>query len=125
MDFQSLVEKEKEKRSTLLGSIQPEPAQYRQNAPARSLALASLHRDPWLFEQLLKTPPYCISVSPTSPVRPLPFLFFTTRDPRSWTATGRASASSYWPKYATASALAWLTLNLTPNNRFTSFNCKV
>jgi hypothetical protein len=79
MDFQSLVEKEKEKRSTVLGSIQPEPAQYRQNAPA----LASLHRDPWLFEQLVKTPPYCISVSLTSLVRPLPFLLFTTRDPRS------------------------------------------
>jgi hypothetical protein len=45
MDFQSLVEKEKEKRSTVLGSIQPEPAQYRQNAP-RAPALASLHRDP-------------------------------------------------------------------------------
>jgi hypothetical protein len=33
--------------------------------------------------------------------------------------------SSYWPEYATASALAWLTLNLTPNNRFPSINCKV
>jgi hypothetical protein len=46
MDFQSLVEKEKEKRSTVLGSIQPEPAQYRQNAHARVPVLASLHRDP-------------------------------------------------------------------------------
>jgi hypothetical protein len=43
MDFQSLVEKEKEKRSTVLGSIQPEPAQYRKNAPTAF----KLHRGPW------------------------------------------------------------------------------
>jgi hypothetical protein len=47
MDFQSLVEKEKEKRSTVLGSIQPERARYRQNAPARTPATLYLHRGPW------------------------------------------------------------------------------
>jgi hypothetical protein len=49
MDFLSLAEKEQEKRSIVLGSIQPEPAQYRRNAPARAPALESLHIDPWLF----------------------------------------------------------------------------
>jgi hypothetical protein len=82
MDFLSLVEKEKEKRSTVLGSIWPETAHDRRNAPARALALASLHRDPWLFEQLVKTTSYYFSVSLTIAPRPLHFYSFTTRDPR-------------------------------------------
>jgi hypothetical protein len=44
MDFLSLVEKEK--RSIVLGSIQPEPAQYRRKAPLPAPALASLRIDP-------------------------------------------------------------------------------
>jgi hypothetical protein len=36
MDFLSLVEKEKEKVSTVLGLIQPDPAQSQRNAPGRA-----------------------------------------------------------------------------------------
>jgi hypothetical protein len=36
-----------------------------------------------------------------------------------------ASVSLYWSEWATARALAWLTLNLTPNNHFHSTNFKV
>jgi hypothetical protein len=42
MDFLSLVEKEKGKASTVVGSIWPETAHDRRNTPA----LAFLHRDP-------------------------------------------------------------------------------
>jgi hypothetical protein len=82
MDFQSLVEKEKGKMSTVLGSIWPETAHDRRNALARAPALASLHRDPWLFEKLVKTPSYLVSVSLTIAPRPSHFYSFTTRDPR-------------------------------------------
>jgi hypothetical protein len=35
-----------------------------------------------------------------------PFFFFTTPSPRQWTATSRAPASLYRPRYAMAGALA-------------------
>jgi hypothetical protein len=121
MDFQSLVKKEKEKRSIVLGSIQPDPAQYRQNAPAAS----NLHRGPWWFQKPLKSPQYCFSVPLTIANRPFPFLFFTTHDPRRWTATGRAPASSYWSEYATTRPSLCLTPNSTSNDHSPSLNCKV
>jgi hypothetical protein len=108
-----------------MDSICPELAHdRRKNAPARPRGVG-LHRRSWRFEKFVKNPLHCFSVSLTSAQRPLHFQFFTTRDPRSWMAIGWALMSSYWPEYATASALAWLTLNLTPNNRFPSINCKV
>jgi hypothetical protein len=47
MDFLSLAEKEKRKAYTVSDSIQPEPAQDRQNACVRALALPELHWEPW------------------------------------------------------------------------------
>jgi hypothetical protein len=99
----------------------PRQANIRPRAPA----VTGLYRRPWRFEKPVKSPHQCFFVSLTSAQRPLPFLFFTTRDPWPWTATGRAPASLYWLRYATAGALASLTLNSTPNNRFPSINCKV
>jgi hypothetical protein len=46
MDFLSLLEKENEKRSTILGLIWPETAHDRQNAPARVPALMTLRKGP-------------------------------------------------------------------------------
>jgi hypothetical protein len=46
MDFLSVVEKEKEKVSTVLGLIQPDPAQSQRNALARAPAVLALHRRP-------------------------------------------------------------------------------
>jgi hypothetical protein len=120
-----LAEKEKEKRYTVMDLIWPEPAHDRRKMHPRSPAELGLHIRPWCLKKFIKNPLHCFSVSLTSAQRPLPFLFFTTRDPRSWMAIGRAPVSSYWPEYAMASALAWLTLNLTPYNHFPSINCKV
>jgi hypothetical protein len=46
MDFLSVVEKEKEKVSTVLGLIQPDPPQSQRNALARAPAVLALHRRP-------------------------------------------------------------------------------
>jgi hypothetical protein len=46
MDFQGLVEKEKEKVSIVLGSVWPETAHNRRNAPTRAPALKTLRKDP-------------------------------------------------------------------------------
>jgi hypothetical protein len=62
MDFLSLVEKEKEKVSTVLGLIQPDPAQSQRNAPVRAPAVLTLHRRPWRCKQPIKSlQHYCFS----------------------------------------------------------------
>jgi hypothetical protein len=125
MDFLSLAEKEKEKRSTVLGLIWPETAHDRRKRARVGLQCRVYIEGPGDFEKLVKSPPHYLFESLTNADRPSTFFFFTTRDPRRWTATGRASASLYLPEWATARDLAWLTLNLTLNNHFPSTNFKV
>jgi hypothetical protein len=72
MDFQSLVEKEKEKRSTVLGSIQPKPAQYRQNAPARVRGVRFAQRTIVIWKPL-KSPLYGFSWHWQLQIDPSPF----------------------------------------------------
>jgi hypothetical protein len=82
MNFLSLEEKEKEKVSTVLGLIQPDPTQSQRNAPARAPAVLTLHIRPWHFKQPIKSPQHYCFVSLTIALRSLPFYSFIKSGPR-------------------------------------------
>ena len=124
MDFLSLAEKEKEKRSTVLGLIWPETAHDRRKRARVGLQCRVYIEGPGDFEKLAKSPPHYLFESLTNADRPSSF-FFITLGPRRRTAPGQAPASLYWPRHVMAGALTWLIPNSTSNNRFPSINCTV
>ena len=85
MNFLSLAEKEKGKRWIVMGWTRPQSAHVQGNARPRAPALPGLHRRPWPFEKLVKSPAHYFYVSLTFASRPLPFYSFASWGPRPWT----------------------------------------
>jgi hypothetical protein len=81
MDYLSLEEKEKEKVSTVLGLVQPDPAQSQRNAPARARGVDFAQKT-HAFKQPIKSPQHYGFVSLTFASRSLPFYSFIKSGPR-------------------------------------------
>jgi hypothetical protein len=88
-------------------------------------ALPGLHRGPWSFEKLVKSPAHYLLVSLTFTPRPLPFLFLHTSRPPTVDGRAAAPASLYRPENAMTGAPVRLTPNSAPNNHNPSINSGV